>query len=380
MLIGVVGAPNKGKSTFFSAATALDVPIANYPFTTINPNKGVTYIRAECPHQLLGVSGCRRCDDGVRLVPVNIIDVAGLVPGAHEGKGLGNQFLDNLRQADVLIQVVDGSGMTDLQGNQASGQDPLEEVLFLQDEIAWWVLGILKRQGKPHMTPQDAAKVLSGLKISEGMLFEAARQCGLDISDGMPEGEDAFRLAKVLVSIRMPVVVAFNKMDLPQARQNYKKASAALKEIFPCCAAAELALRKAAKGGLIKYLPGDCSFEVVGAPDERQKEALTQLSLMIKELGNTGVQQIIEYVVRKKLKGIVVYPVEDEHKCTNHKEEVLPDALLVPEGTTTLQLAELIHTELASKFICAIDVKRKVRVGAEHKLKDGDVIKVVSGR
>ncbi|MEM4348595.1 MAG: YchF-related putative GTPase [Candidatus Anstonellaceae archaeon] len=380
MLIGVVGAPNKGKSTFFSAATALEVPIANYPFTTISPNKGVTYIRAECPHQTLGATGCRRCENGLRLVPINIIDVAGLVPGAHEGKGLGNQFLDNLRQADALIQVVDGSGSTDLQGSPATAQDPMDEVSFLKEEIAWWILGILKRHGKPHMSPQDAAKILSGLKISEGMIFDAAERCGLDISDGMPESEDALRIAKMLVSIRMPIVVAFNKMDLPQARQNYKKASANYDEIFPCCAAAELALRKAAKSGLIKYLPGDTNFQVVGSPDERQREALRQLSLIIEEIGNTGVQQIIDYVVRKKLRGIVVYPVEDEHKYTNHKGEVLPDALLVPEGTTTLQLAGMIHTDLASKFICAIDVKRKVRVGAEHHLRDGDVVKVVAGR
>jgi hypothetical protein len=92
------------------------------------------------------------------------------------------------------------------------------------------------------------------------------------------------------------------------------------------------------------------------------------------------VQQIIDYIVYQHLNCIVVYPVEDEHKFSNNKGEVLPDAYLVPRGTTALQLAAMVHTDLAHKFIGAIDCRRHIRVGAEHALENGDVIKIVAGR
>jgi ribosome-binding ATPase YchF (GTP1/OBG family) len=388
MLIGVVGAPNKGKSTFFSAATLIDAQIANYPFTTINPNRGVTYVRCPCPHKELGLQKCdpknSRCVDGARLVPVNIIDVAGLVPGAHEGKGLGNKFLDNLREADALIQVVDGTGRTDLQGNPCEGADPMAETAFLKDEVAYWLADIMTRgagRGSPGGL-HELAKRLSGLKIDEAMLLHAASECGLDIMEGMPDGEGALRLARAVLARRMPIIVAFNKIDAQGARQNYEKAKAAAGEngLFACSAAVELALRKAAEHGIIRYAPGDKSFEVAGSPDERQADALSKMGALLSENGGSGVQKIIDYIVYQKLGGIVVYPVEDEHKYANRKGEVLPDAYLVKKGTTASQLAGMVHTDLASKFIGAIDVRRRIRVGADHQLENGDVIKIVAGR
>ncbi|VVB99325.1 Ribosome-binding ATPase YchF [uncultured archaeon] len=405
MLIGVVGAPNKGKSTFFSAATLVDAQIANYPFTTINPNRGVTYVRSPCPHVELGLPKCdpknSRCVDGVRLVPINIIDVAGLVPGAHEGKGLGNKFLDNLREADALIQVVDGTGRTDLQGNACSACDPMEETVFLKDEIAHWLADIMLRGGgkapggMAHGTgspgsasggsgSREMAKRLSGLKIDEAMLLHAANECGLDIGDGMPDAEGALSLARAVLERRMPIIIAFNKMDASGARENFGKASAAAggngANIFPCSSAVELALRKASEHNMIKYTPGAKEFAVSGAPDEKQKEALQRMAAFISANNGSGVQEIIDYIVYQKLKGIIVYPVEDEHKFSNHKGDVLPDAHLVPKGTTAHQLAGMIHTDLASKFIGAVDVKRHIRVGADHPLENGDVIKIVAGR
>ena len=409
MLIGVVGAPNKGKSTFFSAATLVDAQIANYPFTTINPNRGVTYVRTPCPHVALGLPKCdpknSRCVNGVRLVPINIIDVAGLVPGAHEGKGLGNKFLDNLREADALIQIVDGTGRTDLQGNPCDSCDPMAETEFLKDEIAYWLADIMLRGGgkvpggMAHGTGSpgsaassgvhEMAKRLSGLKIDETMLLRAADECGLDIDEGMPDEEGALLLARAVLKVRMPIIVAFNKMDAAGARENFEKAKDAEGEaaggseagkIFPCSAAVELALRKAADRNLIDYVPGGKKFGVTGSPDEKQQEALGKMAAFVIANGGSGVQEIIDYIVYKKLKGIVVFPVEDEHKFANHRGEVLPDAFLVPQGTTAHQLAGMVHTDLARRFIGAVDVKRKIRVGADHPLADGDVIKIVAGR
>jgi len=388
MLIGVVGAPNKGKSTFFSAATLVDAAIANYPFTTINPNRGVTYVRSPCPHVSLGLQKCdpknSRCVGGQRLVPINIIDVAGLVPGAHEGKGLGNKFLDNLREADALIQVVDGTGRTDLQGNACDACNPMEEVSFLTDEIAYWLADIMLRgAGKDAAGgSRELAKRLSGLKIDEQMLLHAADECGLDIGAGMPDNEGALELARAVLARRMPIAIAFNKMDAAGAKENFEKASDGdgAEKLFPCSSAVELALRKADGHDVIKYVPGAREFIVSGTPDERQKDALRKMASFISINNGSGVQEIIDWVVYQKLHGIVVYPVEDEHRYSNHKGEVLPDAFLVPKGTTVVQLAGMVHTDLANKFIGAVDVRKKMRVGATQELANGDVIKIVSGR
>ncbi len=384
MLIGVVGAPNKGKSTFFSAATQVDAQIANYPFTTITPNRGVTYVRAPCPHVALGLPHCNpknsKCAAGVRLVPVGIIDVPGLVPEAHKGKGLGNKFLDSIREADALIQVVDATGKTDLHGNPCDWSDPAEDAEFLKEEIAMWLAGIMTRKEHKELHGiREIASSLSGLRIDEQMLLHAAAECGLDVSGGLPGGEGAAALARRVVEHRMPVAVAFNKIDVAGARGNYDNARGKIGEgAFACSAAVELALRKAADHGIISYTPGAKEFEVTGSPDAKQQEALSKMRAVLSENGGSGVQQIIDWVVYSRLGGIIVYPVEDEHRCSNHKGEVLPDAFLVPRGTTARQLAGMVHTDLAQKFIGAIDVRRHLRVGAEHPLENGDVIKIVA--
>jgi len=383
-----VGAPNKGKSTFFSAATLVDAQIANYPFTTINPNRGVTYVRSPCPHVALGLPKCdpknSKCANGQRLVPVNIIDVAGLVPGAHEGKGLGNKFLDNLREADALIQVVDGTGRTDLQGNACDGADPMAEPGFLKDEIAFWLADIMLRgagkgtAGGVH----ELSKRLSGLKIDESMLLHAAGECGLDISEGMPDEEGALGLAREVLARRMPIVIAFNKMDAAGAKQNLEHARAGngAEKIFPCSAAVELALRKAADRNIINYTPGAKSFEIVGSPDERQAEALVKMKVFLEQGGGSGVQEIIDWIVYQKLGGIIVYPVEDEHKLTDHEGNVLPDAYLVRRGSTARDLAYKVHTDLGENFIRAINVRTQRAVGHDHVLEDGDIMTIVSRR
>ncbi|MFA6214874.1 MAG: YchF-related putative GTPase, partial [Candidatus Micrarchaeia archaeon] len=351
MLIGVVGAPNKGKSTFFAAATMVDAQIANYPFTTITPNRGVTYVRAPCPHAELGLPGCdaknSKCAGGVRLVPVGMIDVPGLVPDAHSGKGLGNKFLDSIREADVLIQVVDATGKTDLQGNPCDGCSPADEIGFLQEEIALWLVDIMKR-GAKEKGAAGLAKSLTGLKIGEGMLHKAALECGLSIETGAPDDSGLARLARALVRMRMPVVVACNKMDVVGAREGFERVlRVAGVAVLPCSAAVELALRKAEHAGLVEYRPGDLEFSVKGAPNEKQVEALAAMGRVLRENKGSGVQQIIDYIVYQHMDCIIVYPVEDEHKYSNNKGEVLPDAYLVPKGTTALQLAAMVHTDLA---------------------------------
>ena len=162
-LLGVVGKPNTGKSTFFSAATFVAAEIANYPFTTIKPNRGVGYVRTPCVHEEFKVKDNPKnslCLDGVRLVPVELIDIAGIVPGAWEGRGLGNQFLDEIRRADALIHVVDASGGTDCEGKSCKPgeHDPLEDVKFLEREITMWMVTILKKDWSKIARTAEADK------------------------------------------------------------------------------------------------------------------------------------------------------------------------------------------------------------------------------
>src|SRR3989344_3018301 len=150
MLIGVVGKANVGKSTLFKAMTMADVLIANYPFATIEPNKGFGFVRIPCVDAFFGTQCNPRvgyCEEHNRFVPVEIVDVAGLVPGAHEGKGMGNHFLDDLRPADALIHVVDISGGTNEKGDpvEPGSYDPLNDIRFLETELDMWYLQILNK-------------------------------------------------------------------------------------------------------------------------------------------------------------------------------------------------------------------------------------------
>src|SRR5512136_953980 len=291
-LLGVVGKPNTGKSTFFSAATLAPAEIANYPFTTIKPNRGIGYVRTPCVHEEFGVSDNPAnsiCLSGVRLIPTEFIDCAGLVPGAWEGRGLGNQFLDEIRKADVLIHVVDASGGTDCEGKlcKPGEHDPLEDIKFLEHEITMWMANILKKDWpKIARTVESESKDLfsmledrlSGLSIKRNHLFEASRRTGLS-TERLTSWSDAdfLKFVDTLRQIAKPMIIAANKMDVPCAEENFEKLKTKTNYIVvPCCAEAELALRRAAEKQLIDYKPGDCNFKLLNPEklSESQKKAL----------------------------------------------------------------------------------------------------------
>lgn len=385
MLLGIIGAPNKGKSTLFSAITMLDVAIANYPFTTIKPNHGVAYVSKKCVDSELGVKCNPRnsiCMNGTRLIPIEVVDVAGLVPNAHLGKGMGNQFLNDLISADAFIQVVDVSGKSDENGNPCEKCDPAKEFKIVNDELAYWLRDIIKRHiskiEKRGNGAAGLAGILSSLKVSEKQIEEAAEKSYLSLSGNWSD-EDILSFSKELLRISKPVAVAANKLDMA-SKEDLDRLKAELKDtlVIGCSGAAELTLRKAAKAGIIDYTPGATEFKIVGKPSKEQEEALNYLAEYIKKNNGTGVQQLINSVVFNLLKMIVVYPVEDENKYTDHYGNVLPDAFLVKEGTTAIELAEKIHTSLAKNMLYAVDAKKKIRVPKDYRLKDNDVIKFVS--
>jgi len=397
-LLGIVGKPNVGKSTFFSAATLAPAEIASYPFTTIKPNRGVGYVRTPCVHKEFGVKDNpvnSLCLDGVRLIPVEFIDCAGLVPGAWQGRGLGNQFLDEIRKADALIHIVDVSGGTDAEGRicKIGEHDPLEDVKFLENEITMWMANILKKDWpKIARTAEAEAKDLlsmleerlSGLAIKRHHIFEAIRKTGLNAEKPVSWSEEEFlKFVDTLRQIAKPMLIAANKIDMPNAEENLERLKKSNYIVVPCCAEAELALRRAAEKQLINYRPGDCNFQVLHPEKltESQAKALETIrEKILLKYGSTGVQDAVNMAFFKLLGMITVYPVEDLEHLSDHNGRVLPDAYLVPYGTTARQLAYIIHTELGESFIYAVEAREKKRVGEDYILKDRDVISIISAK
>jgi len=397
-LLGIVGKPNTGKSTFFSAATLAPAEIASYPFTTIKPNRGVGYVRTPCVHEEFNVKDNPLnsiCLDGVRLIPVEFIDCAGLVPDAWQGRGLGNQFLDEIRKADALIHVVDASGGTDCEGRlcKSGEHDPLEDVKFLEHEITMWMASILKRDWpKIARTVESESKDLysmleerlSGLAIRRGHIFEAVRKANLNAEKPTAWSEQDFlRFVDATRQIAKPMLIVANKIDIPCAEENLERLKKLNYAVIPCCSEAELALRRATEKQLIDYRPGDCNFKINNPEKltESQIQALETIrEKILLKLGSTGVQEAINMAYFKLLSMITVYPVEDLEHLSDHNGRVLPDAYLVPYGTTARQLAYIIHTELGEGFIYGVEARERKRVGEDYILKDRDVISIVSAK
>lgn len=396
MIIGVVGKPSSGKSTFFNAATMLDVAMASYPFTTIEANKGIGFVRVECVDRELGTQCNPRtgfCHSHIRYVPVEIIDVAGLVPGAHEGKGMGNQFLSDLSRADILIHVVDASGSTNEKGEAVppGSHRPENDVIFLEEEIDLWFLGIIEKNwAKFSRAPHDSkAKLievmsqnLSGIGAKPDNVDDA--MMGLGLSEKKLHTwtqEDRLGFAKKLRELSKPTIIAANKIDMPGAKENFEilKAKFPGKIIVPCSGISELTLRRAAKEEAVEYYPGDREFTVKKDLNAKQKEGLDYIKTNVLGIfGSTGVQEVLERAVFGVLGYIAVFP-GGVKSLADREGNRLPDCFLMPPKTTALSFAYSLHTDFGEKFIKAVDVKTRLLIGKDHALKHRDVIEIIHG-
>ncbi len=385
MMIGLVGAPNKGKSTLFSAMTTLNVAIASYPFTTIAPNKGAAYATAECPDKSLNLK-CKPhnslCVNGTRFVPVEVIDVAGLVPGAHLGKGMGNQFLNDLMQADMLVQVIDASGKTDINGNQTEGSDPVEEVRMVREELVMWMVEIIKRHAKKLAAGKDKAEALAellgGFRVDKKEINSALERSSLSLHISTWKESEIKNFASEMIKASKPMIVAANKVD-SASDEMITKIREGLSDftVIECSGAIELALKKAGKEGIIDYTSGERSFSTLKEASEEKRNGLKFMEGFLKKR-STGVQEVINTAVFNAMNCMVVYPVEDEYKYTDHFGNVLPDAVLVKGGSTASDLARKIHTELAAKMLYAVDARKKMRIAKDYELRNNDIIKIIS--
>jgi len=399
MLIGIVGAPNKGKTTFFRALTLMDAESANYPFTTIDPNKGVGFVRNNCVDSFFKTQCNPRtgyCKNHIRYLPVDVIDVAGLVPGASEGRGLGNKFLTDLNQADVLIQVIDASGSTDEEGKpvKAGSYNPSLEIKFLVEEIEKWLFDIFKRNFIKIGTVQRVQKIKT-LRVLEEYLYSTLGSKEEEILQALKKSnlvdkniaewtdEELLFFTKEIRKVSKPIVIAANKIDLPFAKENIERMKEEFPEltIIPCSAESEYALKAAEKAKIIEYLPGDFTFKILKEDlSDKQKQALEFIKTNILEkYQETGVQKILDTSVFEVLKYIAVYP--GGTKGLGDKDgNILPDCFLMPPGSKAIDFAFKLHTDFGKNFIKAIDVKTKMLLGKDHPLKNNDCIEIVSGK
>ena len=393
MLLGLVGKPSVGKSTFFKAATLAEVEIASYPFTTIKANHGVGYVRVECIDKEFNTQ-CNPnkgfCINHQRFVPIELMDVAGLVEGASEGKGLGNQFLDDLTGADMFIHIVDASGKTNLEGKPCENHNPVEDILMLDNELDKWYYNILmkvwrgfvrKTEMENEKFSEAVAKQFSGLKVKEAYVKEILLKLNLPEKPTSWTENQVKSFASNLRKISKPMIIAANKCDDLNAEKNITKIKDKFGDylVIPCSADSELALRQAAKSGLIEYIPGDRSFTILKELNDKQKEALDKIkkNVLDKFEFGTGVQQVLNSAVFDLLGYLAIFPAS-ANKLGDSKGNILPDCFLLPKGSTALDFAYYLHTDFGKNFIKAINARTKMALGKNYLLKNRDALEIVT--
>jgi ribosome-binding ATPase YchF (GTP1/OBG family) len=394
--IGMIGKTNTGKTTFFNAATLLRAEVSTYPFTTKRPNSGTAYVQTICVCKELEVQDKPRnskCIDGWRFIPVELIDLPGLIKGSWKGRGLGTQFLNIASQADALLHVVDASGSVDADGKltRPGLGSPVSDVYDIEEELTRWFTRIVEksiskvsRQASEKAVDRAIFGALAGLKVRLDQVQRSLRESELvDVELKRWKAGDVERFAAKIRDLSKPTMIIANKMDLAYAEENYRRLSQEFGRamVIPCSADAELALRRAEEKDYIRYVPGEETFQVL-APTRltpEQSKALTYVQQRVfTRWIRTGVQFALNSCVFKLLNMNCVYPVEDQVKFSDKKGNVLPDVILAPYNATLSDVAAHVHSELAQTMIYGIDARTGVRLPADYIVRDRDVIKVVA--
>jgi ribosome-binding ATPase YchF (GTP1/OBG family) len=396
LTIGLIGKTNTGKTTLFNAATLLNAKISNFPFTTKKPNVGTAYACDICVCRELGVKDNPQnstCIDGWRYVAVQLIDVPGLIKDAWMGRGLGNQFLSVIGQADALIHVVDTSGSIDADGRitEPGSGNPLQDAIDIETEIERWIAGIIENNRQTIIREESSSNLtealtrfLSGIKANSLQISKALERSRLkEVPFVNWNLVQTIKFAAFLLPLIKPTLIMANKMDILTSETNLGMLTDYYGRslVAACSAEAELALRRAEKMGLLEYTPGQEMFKTKenAKLTAKQQGALKYIErrVMAKWM-RTGIQQALNTVVFKLLKSNMIYPVSDEAKYMDHHGNVLPDVYLMPDSSTPIDLARSIHTRLEKNYVLAIDAKTGIRLPKDYNMRHKDVIKIMT--
>ena len=395
--IGIIGKTNTGKTTFFNSATLSSTEISSYPFTTKKPETAIANAITLCVHMEFNVQdepNNSKCVDGWRYIPIELIDLPGLIKDAWKGKGLGNQFLSIAAQSDALLHVVDCSGSIDSTGKitEPGSGDPVSDFADIEEELVMWYQKILEgnrdkmsKNLKSGADPIDAfTELYMGIGVKKAHVKQALKITNLEEKEFDDfDSRDTKEFAKILRKISKPTLIVANKIDIPGADKNFNRLRERYNEVItvPASADSELTLRRAEQQELIKYAPGSEQFEIIHSEklNDKQHDALDFIKKDIMgEYMRTGVQFAINVTVFKLLKMNAVYPVANEDTLADKKGRILPDLILLKDGATVKDLANEIHTTLAKGLLYAKDLRYSLRLPTHYQLRDRDVISLVS--
>lgn len=400
MLIGIVGKPSSGKSTLINAISKSDnAKTGAYPFTTIDSNRGIGFAYKACVCREMG-KNCNKCIElsnskTLRPIQVKLIDVAGLVPGAHEGRGLGNKFLGDLSEADLLLNVVDTSGSLNEEGEEVpiGSYDPVKDVIFLENEISFWIAGILehgwekiKRTARSTRTPVEdvLAERLSGIKINrhqiKNVFLKPELNLPLDIANW--KKEEIVIFSKEVRRVSKPIIIIANKIDRPKAIENLERLKEHFPnyEIIPASALSDILLQNLHNKGKIEYLPLEGKLMKKNLTDKESATIDKIQENILDKFVTTGIPGILTKCI-ELLEYIIAFPVADIQKLTDGLgDKVLPDVFLIPKGTTAREFAGYVHKDLYESFVCGIDARTSKKLSESYEVKDRDIIKIQSSK